>query len=151
MSAALNLDRAAPEKAPDGLGRNRRRFGTANSFEAGEVVVKILALGRQDDDAGIVRAAQRSSSSMGAILSSLINDFSTATSIITSSVAPTGLHELRDDILSRAADMAITLLTDHDPEKGWTDEDFNQLRVFCGMDTVAAEYVRLYGELKQRP
>jgi len=39
------------------------------------------------------------------------------------------------------------VLTDHDLEKRWTDEDFTTLRAFCGMDTVAAEYIRLYTEL----
>jgi hypothetical protein len=60
-----------------------------------------------------------------------------------------GLHQLRHDILGLAVNMAITLLMDHDLEKAWTDHDFNQLRAFCEMDTVAAEYVRLYAELKQ--
>jgi len=58
-----------------------------------------------------------------------------------------GLHHLRDDILSGAVERAIAVLTDHDLEKRWTDEDFTTLRAFCGMDTVAAEYIRLYTEL----
>jgi hypothetical protein len=58
-----------------------------------------------------------------------------------------GLHQLRRDILSDAVERAITVLTDHDLERRWTDEDFTALRAFCGMDTVAAEYVRLYTEL----
>lgn len=58
-----------------------------------------------------------------------------------------GLHQLRHDILERAVKQAITVLTDHDLERRWTDEDFTALRAFCGMDTVAAEYIRLYSEL----
>ena len=61
-----------------------------------------------------------------------------------------GLYQLRHDILSRAVEEAITVLTDHDREKRWTDEDFIQLRAFCGMDTVAAKYIRLYTDLKKR-
>jgi mannosylglucosylglycerate synthase len=61
-----------------------------------------------------------------------------------------GLYQLRHDILSRAVEEAITVLTDHDLEKRWTDEDFIQLRAFCGMDTVAAKYIRLYTDLKKR-
>jgi hypothetical protein len=60
-----------------------------------------------------------------------------------------GLHQLRHDILGRAVEKAITVLTDHDLEKRWTDEDFTALRAFCGMDTVAAKYIRLYTELKE--
>ena len=58
-----------------------------------------------------------------------------------------GLHQLRDDILSKAVKQAITVLTDHDLERRWTNEDFTALCAFCGMDTVAAEYIRLYTEL----
>ena len=58
-----------------------------------------------------------------------------------------GLHQLRHDILGGAVKRAITVLTDHDLERRWTEEDFTALRAFCGMDTVAAEYIRLYTEL----
>ena len=58
-----------------------------------------------------------------------------------------GLHQLRPDILGAAVERAITVLTDHDLERRWTDENFTALRAFCGMDTVAAEYIRLYTEL----
>jgi hypothetical protein len=61
-----------------------------------------------------------------------------------------GLHQLRDDILGEAVKRAIKVLVDHDLEKMWTDQDFTELRAFCGMDTVAAEYIRLYTELKER-
>jgi hypothetical protein len=44
-------------------------------------------------------------------------------------------------------DAAIAVLADHDMERRWTDENFTELRQFCGMDTVASEYVRLYGDL----
>ena len=61
-----------------------------------------------------------------------------------------GLHQLRDEILDGAVERAIVLLTDHDLERRWTDENFTALREFCGMDRVAAEYVRLYTELMGR-
>ena len=59
-----------------------------------------------------------------------------------------GLHQLRDDVLDVAVKSAIALLMDHDLEQRWADENFTQLRAFCGMDTVAAQYIRLYTELK---
>jgi mannosylglucosylglycerate synthase len=59
-----------------------------------------------------------------------------------------GLHQLRDDVLDVAVKSAIALLMDHDLEKRWADENFTELRAFCGMDTVAAQYIRLYTELK---
>jgi mannosylglucosylglycerate synthase len=58
-----------------------------------------------------------------------------------------GLHQLRRDILDRAVKSAIALLMDHNLEKRWTDENFTELGAFCGMDNVAAEYIRLYTEL----
>ena len=58
-----------------------------------------------------------------------------------------GLHQLRHDILHNAVRQAIAVLTDHDLETRWTEENFTALRTFCGMDTVAAEYIRLYTEL----
>ena len=61
-----------------------------------------------------------------------------------------GLHQLRHDILSGAVKRAIMLLTDHDLERRWTDEDFTALRAFCGMDTVATAYIRLYTDLMER-
>jgi hypothetical protein len=59
-----------------------------------------------------------------------------------------GLHQLRDDVLHAAVNSAIALLMDHDLQKSWADENFTELRAFCGMDTVAAQYIRLYAELK---
>jgi hypothetical protein len=58
-----------------------------------------------------------------------------------------GLHQLRHDILEVAVNRAITVLMDHELERRWTDENFTALRTFCGMDTVAAEYIRQYTEL----
>jgi hypothetical protein len=58
-----------------------------------------------------------------------------------------GLHQLAPDILDRALDAAIAVLKDHELERTWTAENFSALRSFCGMDTVAAEYIRLYGDL----
>jgi glycosyltransferase involved in cell wall biosynthesis len=59
-----------------------------------------------------------------------------------------GLHQLDDEVLDVAVKTAIALLMDHDLEKRWADENFTELRAFCGMDTVAAQYIRLYTELK---
>jgi mannosylglucosylglycerate synthase len=59
-----------------------------------------------------------------------------------------GLHQLRDDVLDAAVNSAIALLIDHDLEKSWADENFTELHAFCGMDTVAAQYLRLYAELR---
>ena len=61
-----------------------------------------------------------------------------------------GLHQLRHDILAGAVERAITVLTDHELESRWTEENFTALRSFCGMDTVAAEYIRLYTEVNER-
>jgi mannosylglucosylglycerate synthase len=58
-----------------------------------------------------------------------------------------GLHQLSPGVLDAAVDVAITVLKDHDLERMWTEENFRVLREFCGIDTVAAEYMRLYGEL----
>jgi hypothetical protein len=57
------------------------------------------------------------------------------------------LHHLRHDILDGAVEQAITVLTDHDLERRWTDEDFAALRAFCGMQTVSVQYIGLYTEL----
>ncbi len=61
-----------------------------------------------------------------------------------------GLHQLRHDILSGAVKRAVTVLTDHDLERRWTEENFTALRAFCGIDIVAAEYIRLYTEIMRR-
>jgi mannosylglucosylglycerate synthase len=58
-----------------------------------------------------------------------------------------GLHQLSADVLDPAVDAAITVLKDHDLERKWTDENFTVLREFCGIGTVAATYMRLYGDL----
>ena len=58
-----------------------------------------------------------------------------------------GLHQLRADILDRATDAAIAVLKDHELERTWTDENFRGLRGFCGIETVASEYIRLYAGL----
>jgi mannosylglucosylglycerate synthase len=58
-----------------------------------------------------------------------------------------GLHQLAPGILDDAVDGAIAVLTDHGLERRWTDENFTALRAFCGMDTVVAAYIRLYGDL----
>jgi len=58
-----------------------------------------------------------------------------------------GLHKLRPDILEEAVNAAIAVLKDHDVERRWTEENFRVLRTFCGIDTVAVEYIRLYGEM----
>jgi glycosyltransferase involved in cell wall biosynthesis len=61
-----------------------------------------------------------------------------------------GLHQLRDDILEQAVDRAVTVLEDHDTERRWTEENVQALRAFCGIDVVADQYIRLYGELAAR-
>jgi len=58
-----------------------------------------------------------------------------------------GLRQLRRDVLDGAVKSAIALLMDHNLEKRRTDENFTELRAFCGIDTVAAQYIRLYTEL----
>jgi glycosyltransferase involved in cell wall biosynthesis len=60
-----------------------------------------------------------------------------------------GLHMLRPSILDEAVNAAIAVLKDHDVETRWTEENFKALRAFCGIETVAAEYIRLYGEMTQ--
>jgi mannosylglucosylglycerate synthase len=60
-----------------------------------------------------------------------------------------GLHQLRRDVLDGAVKQAIEVLTDHDLEARWTNENFTALCAFCGMDTVAAKYIRLYTELME--
>ncbi len=58
-----------------------------------------------------------------------------------------GLHQLGPDVLDAAVTAAIGVLTDHDLEDAWTDENVSALRGFCGIDTVVAEYIRLYAEV----
>jgi hypothetical protein len=59
-----------------------------------------------------------------------------------------GLHQLRPDILDRAVDTAINVLNDHDMEWRWTEENFKVLRAFCGIETVADQYIRLYEAIR---
>jgi len=58
-----------------------------------------------------------------------------------------GLLQLRSDVLDTAVHNAIALLMDHKLEKRWTDENFTELRAFCGIDTVTEQFIRLYTEL----
>jgi len=58
-----------------------------------------------------------------------------------------GLYQLPQGMLEAAVDRTVTVLADHDLEGRWTTENFNALRAFCGMDTVAPQYIRLYTEL----
>ncbi|MGH7721720.1 MAG: glycosyltransferase [Candidatus Dormibacteria bacterium] len=58
-----------------------------------------------------------------------------------------GLHELQPAILEKALDAAIAVLNDHVMEARWTDENFRALRPFCGIDTVTAQYIQIYGEV----
>jgi hypothetical protein len=58
-----------------------------------------------------------------------------------------GLYQLRNDVLDAAVKRAVTVLTDHSLERRWRTENFAALRTFCGMESVAAEYIRLYTEL----
>ena len=60
-----------------------------------------------------------------------------------------GLYQLRHDLLDTAVKRAVAVLKDHDQERQWTAENFTALRAFCGMDTVSAEYIRLYTELME--
>ena len=60
-----------------------------------------------------------------------------------------GLHQLRPDILDDAVKRAVSLLADHHLEERWAEENFTELRAFCGMDVVAAEYIRLYTDLRE--
>jgi hypothetical protein len=61
-----------------------------------------------------------------------------------------GLHQLSASVLDAAVDSAIAVLNDHDVERSWAEENFSSLRRFCGIDAVAAQYIRLYGELAPR-
>jgi hypothetical protein len=55
-----------------------------------------------------------------------------------------GLHQLAASVLERAVQETITVLKDHAQEARWVDENFESLRAFCGIDTVAAQYVEIY-------
>jgi hypothetical protein len=55
-----------------------------------------------------------------------------------------GLYQLPNDVLDRALQTAITLLDDHALEARWVDENVTALRVFCGIDVVSKQYIRLY-------
>lgn len=59
------------------------------------------------------------------------------------------LYRLGPDVVHRAVQEAVSVLIDHTMERVWTEDNFGALRAFCGMETVAAEYVRLYGELER--
>ncbi|MBV8196207.1 MAG: hypothetical protein JOY80_11855 [Candidatus Dormibacteraeota bacterium] len=58
-----------------------------------------------------------------------------------------GLHRLRSDVLERALDETVRVLTDHQLEQRWTEENYTALERFCGIEHVAAQYERLYVEL----
>jgi mannosylglucosylglycerate synthase len=66
-----------------------------------------------------------------------------------------GLHLLREDVLQRALDEAITVLRDHEMERRWVEENATSLREFCGIDTVCERYLELYDParrpLSERP
>jgi len=210
--AALNLKRAALESAPDGLGLNRRRFGTTSSivlllpqgedlddnrpyFErllsyaqevgiklayGGNIVVPDRRFQHGDPDHypfyGTYNAVDlvcyppehegfgnQAIETVWAKRPLAVLEYPVFKRFVRDhiphyiSLGDTeqlerlsefgGLYQLRHDILSGAVERAITVLTDHDLERWWTDEDFTSLRAFCGMDTVAAEYIRLYTEL----
>jgi hypothetical protein len=55
-----------------------------------------------------------------------------------------GLHQLAGDVLKPALDMAVRVLSDHEMEAQWVDANATALRAFCGIDTVCAQYIRLY-------
>ncbi len=61
-----------------------------------------------------------------------------------------GLYQLRPEVLQHAVDAAIAVLRDHDLQATWTEENVSALRAFCGIDSVAAEYIRLYGAIGAR-
>jgi hypothetical protein len=55
-----------------------------------------------------------------------------------------GLHQLPQDVLSRALQAAVTVLKDHSMEAAWVDENFKALRAFCGIDAVSQQYIDIY-------
>jgi mannosylglucosylglycerate synthase len=213
--AALNLQRTALESAPDGLGRNRRRFGTASS------IVLLLSQGEDLDDnrqyfERLLSYARHLKIKLVYGGNIVVPDrrfqhgeldrypfYGTYRSVDLVCYSPEhegfgnqaietiwakrplavleypvfkrfvrdhiphyislgdtdqlgrldefgGLHQLGDDILGGAVKKAIAVLTDHDLENKWTDENWTKLRTFCGIETVAAAYIRLYTELKAR-
>lgn len=210
--AALNLERKALESAPDGLGHNRRRFGSANSivlllpqgedlednrpyFErllsyaeqlgiklayGGGIVVPDRRFRPDDPDHypfyGTYRAVDlvcyppehegfgnQAIETVWAKRPLVVLEYPVFKRFVRDhiphyvSLGDTeqlerlgvlgGFHHLRRDVLSRAVKQAIAVLTDHDLEVRWTEENFTALRAFCGIGTVAAEYIRLYSEL----
>jgi glycosyltransferase involved in cell wall biosynthesis len=58
-----------------------------------------------------------------------------------------GLHLLDLGIRDRAVAAAIDLLKDHERERAWGEDNYRELRAFCGIDVVAEQYIRLYTEL----
>ena len=61
-----------------------------------------------------------------------------------------GLHLLREDILERALNAAVSVLTDHDLERRWVEENAAVLRRFCGIDQVSQRYISLYSAAIER-
>lgn len=61
-----------------------------------------------------------------------------------------GLHLLREDILERALNAAASVLTDHDLERRWVEENAGVLRRFCGIDQVSQRYISLYSAAIER-
>ena len=55
-----------------------------------------------------------------------------------------GLHQLPNDVLENALELAVMVLRDHELEAQWTAQNWASLRAFCGIDTVAQQYIRLY-------
>jgi mannosylglucosylglycerate synthase len=216
FAARLDRERAALESAPDGLGRNRRRFGPDSSVVlllpqgedvednrayldtliayarhskvklvyGGDIVVPDLRFRQGDPDHypfyGTYRAADlvcyppehegfgnQAIETVWAKLPLVVLEYPVFQRFVRPhvphyiSLGDTsqlewpdergGLHQLRRGILDRAVKDAVALLTDHHAEKKWADENFTALRAFCGMDIIAAQYIRLYGELKEGP
>lgn len=58
-----------------------------------------------------------------------------------------GLRLLISAICDRAVGAAVEVLRDHDLERTWVNANFQALRSFCGIETVADAYIRLYVEL----
>lgn len=57
-----------------------------------------------------------------------------------------GLHQLREEVLRRALDAAVTVLKDHELERRWVEDNAISLRGFCGMGTVCEKFVELYDQ-----
>jgi len=55
-----------------------------------------------------------------------------------------GLHQLPNDVLGHALQTAISVLTNHQMEALWVDQNVASLRAFCGIDTVCQQYIQLY-------